>query len=163
MAYETINLSAPNDELGDTAREGGQKINDNFAQSYGKFNILGTVSQSAGVPTGAIIERGSNSNGEYVKFADGTMICIRDFLVPGDGARTTYVTYDWPATFINNDYAVIGSATTFGYLVTNIQAVALPSSEVGTNPSTTTSNSSAVTVTTGGAFNIRFTAIGRWY
>ncbi len=35
-------------------------------------NILGTVSQSAGVPTGAIIERGSNANGEYVRFADGT-------------------------------------------------------------------------------------------
>ena len=37
--------------------------------------ILGTVSQSGGVPTGAIIESGSNANGEYVKFADGTMIC----------------------------------------------------------------------------------------
>jgi hypothetical protein len=38
-------------------------------------HILGTVSQSSGIPTGAIIERGSNANGEYVKFADGTMIC----------------------------------------------------------------------------------------
>jgi len=36
---------------------------------------LGTVSQSSGVPTGAIIETGSNSNGRYTKFADGTMIC----------------------------------------------------------------------------------------
>lgn|GEM_PF-1262624 len=38
-------------------------------------NILGTVSQSGGVPTGAIIERGSNANGEYVRYADGTQIC----------------------------------------------------------------------------------------
>ena len=38
-------------------------------------DILGIVSQSGGVPTGAIIERGSNDDGEYVKFADGTMIC----------------------------------------------------------------------------------------
>ena len=37
-------------------------------------DLLGTVSQSGGVPTGAIIERDSNSNGEYVKFADGTLI-----------------------------------------------------------------------------------------
>lgn len=37
--------------------------------------ILGTVSQSGGVPTGAIVERGSNANGEYVRFADGTQIC----------------------------------------------------------------------------------------
>ncbi len=41
---------------------------------YNQNNILGTVSQSGGVPTGAIIERGSNANGEYVKFADGTLI-----------------------------------------------------------------------------------------
>ncbi|WP_218571770.1 hypothetical protein [Stutzerimonas degradans] len=40
-------------------------------------NILGTVSQSGGVPTGAIIERGSNANGEYVRFADGRQICTR--------------------------------------------------------------------------------------
>nr|WP_250811688.1 pyocin knob domain-containing protein [Neorhizobium tomejilense] len=38
--------------------------------------ILGTVAQTAGVPTGAIIERGSNANGEYVRFADGTQICV---------------------------------------------------------------------------------------
>lgn len=38
-------------------------------------DILGTVSQSGGVPTGAVIEKGSNSNGEYVRFADGTQIC----------------------------------------------------------------------------------------
>ena len=41
-------------------------------QAYSRENILGTVSQAAGVPTGEIIERGSNANGEYVRFADGT-------------------------------------------------------------------------------------------
>jgi hypothetical protein len=45
------------------------------SQVYSRNNILGTVSQSGGVPTGAIIERGSNANGEFVKYADGTMIC----------------------------------------------------------------------------------------
>lgn len=48
-------------------------------EEYEKGNILGTVSQSSGVPTGAIIERGSNANGEYVKFADGTLICTAKF------------------------------------------------------------------------------------
>ncbi|MFN4131274.1 MAG: pyocin knob domain-containing protein, partial [Paracoccaceae bacterium] len=38
-------------------------------------NLVGTVSQSGGVPTGAVIERGSNANGQFVRFADGTMIC----------------------------------------------------------------------------------------
>lgn len=41
---------------------------------FNKTNILGTVSQSGGIPTGAVIERGSNANGEYVKFADGTLV-----------------------------------------------------------------------------------------
>ncbi|MCM2432106.1 pyocin knob domain-containing protein [Agrobacterium rosae] len=39
--------------------------------------ILGSVSQASGVPTGAVIERGSNANGEYVRFADGTQICSK--------------------------------------------------------------------------------------
>lgn len=37
-------------------------------------NVVGTVSQSSGVPTGAIIERGIFTGGEYVKYADGTMM-----------------------------------------------------------------------------------------
>jgi len=44
-------------------------------KAYRRGNILGTVSQSGGVPTGAIIERGSNANGSYVRFADGTQEC----------------------------------------------------------------------------------------
>ncbi|MDX7787397.1 tail fiber protein [Aeromonas caviae] len=37
-------------------------------------NVVGTVSQSSGVPTGAIIERGTFAGGEYVKYSDGTMM-----------------------------------------------------------------------------------------
>ncbi|MFQ2506369.1 tail fiber protein [Aeromonas caviae] len=37
-------------------------------------NVVGTVSQISGVPTGAIIERGTFTGGEYVKYADGTMM-----------------------------------------------------------------------------------------
>ena len=36
------------------------------AGGYRKATILGAVGQSGGVPTGAIIERGNNANGEYV-------------------------------------------------------------------------------------------------
>ncbi|EPX75423.1 DUF2793 domain-containing protein [Salipiger mucosus] len=42
---------------------------------YGPGNLLGPVSQQAGQPAGAVIERGSNANGDYVRFADGTQIC----------------------------------------------------------------------------------------
>lgn len=43
--------------------------------AYQASNILGTVSQSGGIPTGAIIQSGSNANGYYVRYADGTQIC----------------------------------------------------------------------------------------
>jgi hypothetical protein len=58
------------------------------AFAYNRENILGTVSESAGVPTGAIIERGSNANGEYVRYADGTQICS-NLLVGASAAMTT--------------------------------------------------------------------------
>ena len=55
---------------------------------YFKGNALGVVSQSGGIPTGAIIEQGSNANGEYTKFADGTMIC-RNAVAHPAAAMTT--------------------------------------------------------------------------
>ncbi len=36
---------------------------------------VGQVYNANGMPSGAIIERGSNANGEYTRFADGTQIC----------------------------------------------------------------------------------------
>ncbi|WP_300069794.1 DUF2793 domain-containing protein [uncultured Ruegeria sp.] len=42
---------------------------------YGPGNLLGSVSESSGTPTGAVIERGSTSDGDYVRFADGTQVC----------------------------------------------------------------------------------------
>lgn len=35
---------------------------------------VGTVFDTAGIPAGAIVESGSNANGSYVKWADGTML-----------------------------------------------------------------------------------------
>lgn len=74
---------------------------------YARGGILGTVSQSSGVPTGAIIERGSNANGEYVKFADGTMIVTGSASASlaitnaaGSVYRTGPVSVTWAAEFI---------------------------------------------------------------
>ncbi|MBN8291145.1 DUF2793 domain-containing protein [Rhodobacter sp. NTK016B] len=46
-----------------------------WAQLVHSHNLVGPVGQSAGVPTGAVIERGANTNGSYVRLADGTQIC----------------------------------------------------------------------------------------
>ena len=70
---------------------------------YNSGNILGTVSQSGGVPTGAIIERGSNVNGEYVRYADGTMIC--KYLGDTNTSAIYPQTHSWnsfPSTFQDN-------------------------------------------------------------
>jgi hypothetical protein len=54
-------------------------------QEFHKQNtMVGTVSEDSGTPTGAIIEQGSNANGEYTRWADGTQICTN-----GNAAITT--------------------------------------------------------------------------
>lgn len=46
-----------------------------WVKMYHSGNILGTVTQSSGVPTGAIIEQSSNANGTYTRYAGNTQIC----------------------------------------------------------------------------------------
>jgi hypothetical protein len=85
---------------------------------YHNSNIVGTVSQTSSVPTGAIIETGSNANGTYTKFADGTMICRGTRVVGGHvmttalGAALYYnpsgiTATAFPATFITAPQVVI--------------------------------------------------------
>lgn len=89
---------------------------------YHKGNILGTVSQASGVPTGAIIERGSNANGEYVRFADGTQICVTQTYITttdafnnvfGTTSGTSYrnlFTWTYPAAFSAQPTVSAGTA-----------------------------------------------------
>jgi len=50
-----------------------------FDFMYGRKNIVGTVSSSAGIPTGAIIESGNNGGTQWwVRWADGTQILWLD-------------------------------------------------------------------------------------
>lgn len=66
---------------------------------YGPGTLLGTVTESGGVPTGAVIERGSNADGTFVRFADGTQICNHPLVL--DYLNTTKMTATWtfPAAF----------------------------------------------------------------
>jgi hypothetical protein len=66
---------------------------------YGRLNTIGTVSQSGGTPTGELIERGANDNGQYVRWADGTQICFRQADI---AAADTAVA--WAATFATAAY-----------------------------------------------------------
>ncbi|NCU31322.1 hypothetical protein EOM57_06105, partial [Candidatus Saccharibacteria bacterium] len=124
--------------------------------------ILGTVSQSSGSPTGAIIESGSNANGEYVKFADGTMICTgrsSQSLTAGAPSGAIYFKQmtapTFPATFI----------TVTGILAsTQNIAGAVP----WINPNTYTSSSVNLMFCASASFTDlsvigRYVAIGRWF
>ncbi|MGN5077383.1 hypothetical protein ACTG2C_22415 [Aeromonas veronii] len=64
--------------------------------AYGKSNILGAVSQSSGVPTGAIIERGKNANGSFIKFADGTLLCWKEITSSAGSAPS----WTFPVAFL---------------------------------------------------------------
>ena len=80
-----------------------------WLKKYDSGSIVGTVSQSGGDPTGAIIQRGSNSNGEFVRYADGTQICrttidAGNSAANGDGTfpspyRSDDFTWSFPASF----------------------------------------------------------------
>ena len=85
---------------------------------YDRGNILGAVSQTYGVPTGAIIESGSNANGTYIKFADGTMIETKSL----DCAATADVKYSitcvWPASNVSGggtSAVITGVSDTYFY------------------------------------------------
>ncbi|MGV6804187.1 MAG: DUF2793 domain-containing protein [Ruegeria sp.] len=72
---------------------------------YGPGNLLGTVNQSNGVPTGAVIERGATAEGEFVRFADGTQICTTGLssvactTIAGAMFASPQYTWDFPAAF----------------------------------------------------------------
>ncbi|MDT8853499.1 DUF2793 domain-containing protein [Paracoccaceae bacterium Fryx2] len=58
-----------------------------WTELFHQGNIVGTVTDSGGVPSGAVIESGTNANGSYTKWADGTMIATR--IISGLGPVNT--------------------------------------------------------------------------
>ncbi len=124
---------------------------------YSRNTILGPVLQVGGIPTGAIIERGSNANGDYVRFADGTQICtspqwVLDTNVPsGSLFRSAEQIWVFPAAF---------SA------VPMVHATNMNNTEIwGAARSSSTTGAAgrlwAATSFTGRS--LRMSAIGRWF
>lgn len=152
-----------------TQVSGGQSIkyriiDDNEPQDwlevYTQASILGTVSQSDSVPTGAIIERGSNANGEYVKFADGTLICTHR-IVDNEtissayfgGYRSAGLNWTFPVSFSGIDSVIssVGDLDAFGSVINNptVSGLTYVYTAVSTQPVATRS--------------VELLAIGRWY
>jgi len=66
---------------------------------YGRGNLLGTVSQTAGTPTGAVIESGTTTDGAYTRWADGTQICQAVLELTFDAAGRLETTWSFPVGF----------------------------------------------------------------
>lgn len=116
------------------------------------FSVLGTVSQSGGVPTGALFERGSNGNGEYVRFAVGTQICWGKVTTSsGAGVALTF-----PAAFLNTSKLKVTTG------VNASAAILIAASFTGittTGLTASTFDSSNARIAT----QVEYTAIGRWF
>ncbi|RVG54742.1 pyocin knob domain-containing protein [Sinorhizobium meliloti] len=119
--------------------------------------VVGTVSNSAGFPAGAVIERGSNANGEYVKFADGTMICTSPEITVSMNQAAGNVFYSnavsAPMPVLFTGIQPVG----FGHVTTTINAWVNARTAFGSWVGAAYSASSRASDT------IRFGAIGRWF
>ncbi|HBN6068722.1 TPA: hypothetical protein L3K61_005042, partial [Enterobacter cloacae] len=130
-------------------------------------DVLGTVSQTGGVPTGAVIEKGANSNGEYVRFADGTQICRmavaaadavnKNVTTAGSlgGYRSSQNPVPFPANFAAPAYCS-GHINNNGH---NVRIEFVSGSQASCQFAFHAVNSG----TYSGADTIYITAIGRWF
>lgn len=120
-----------------------------WSRIFTSGSLVGTVSETGGVPTGAGIERGSNGNGSYVRYADGTMICWRTLTASASAA----VTWTFPAAFV-------AAPVVSGKAVASVLAgVCLDSA-----PTTTTVALSARDKADGRRADVmHLTAVGHWF
>lgn len=116
-------------------------------------DIAGTVSESGGTPTGDIIESGFDSNGGYVKFADGTLM-VRNATIQGSTSADTTWTFPNSQAFLNNSLTV--TATVVGSSTPKVITI---------NNRTTTSVDFSVWNLSGSRTNdfVCIQAAGRWY
>jgi hypothetical protein len=108
------------------------------------------------------IERGSNANGEYVKFADGTMICTTQITTNGAATASGNIfiassddTWTFPVAFsaVPSVSGAMLTASRFGGVTTG--GAALTASAWAFRAWTSVSNGAAV--------QVKLTAIGLWY
>ncbi|MBL8560905.1 MAG: hypothetical protein JNN06_01375 [Gemmobacter sp.] len=106
------------------------------------------------------IERGSNANGEFARFADGTQLChlnatVTDPVTTASGSLFMNATQTWtfPAPFLAGNTAPSGASSSSG-----IRFVA-----GGTLSASSWNYQVASAVSSASSSAVRLSAIGRWY
>ena len=139
-------------------------ITSNGETVYHRGNVVGTVSESSGDPTGAVIERGSNANGEYVKFADGTMISTFFGSLPGTSLGRNIWTF--PVQFASTPPLLLGDTASTSIDVRNTRFMSIytrnDSSAAWITKEVRTTSATG-TVSANPLNDCNMLAIGRWY
>jgi hypothetical protein len=124
-----------------------------------KLAGLLSVAETAGMASGKIVDSGSNANGNWVKYSDGTMICwnrtvsqLGTTTASGQLFMSDIATWTFPVSFSSLPIVTpraYGSSVRWGVLV---------GEAVGSATLRIMSTTSSATVSDIGAI-----AVGRWY
>lgn len=158
IGADTVSTPLLDATLVDAAAVHASELQVDGHDAYHEGNLLGTVSQSSGVPTGSVIQRGSNANGEYVKWADGTMIATHR-VTPASGPSTANgslfqgpaTTWTFPVAFVAAPVVTAGGTTSNRWVT---------SSDPSTTAVSVRENIAVSSIT---AFPINVQAVGRWF
>jgi hypothetical protein len=100
-------LVATNDTLSNGVQDNITRLGTVTSGTLGVV-AKGTVTESGGTPTGAVLELSSNSNGHYCKYADGTLICTIQDITSSSGST---ITWTFPHSFKSStEPSVIGTS-----------------------------------------------------
>lgn len=140
---------------------GGTGNTTGTAAKLAAAGMVGIVSQAGGAPTGAVMQYGSNANGSFVRFADGTQICwqrastpIAVTSGPANGVYYGTVVWAFPAQFFAAPVAYC-TAQSDGVITLDLGG-----------PATVTQFSpgvGALSSVPSRTYSLNLFAIGRWY
>ncbi|GLS29968.1 hypothetical protein SAMN04488498_104327 [Mesorhizobium albiziae] len=126
-------------------------------KAFRRGNIIGTASQAAGVPTGALVEKGVNANGWYTRFADGTQLCWFTPVFTITGGVYAGASGNFAAAFAGtvSDIKIAHGVSGFTTGPTSGFARIGPASLTGWNGSAIANSNETLTVSA--------LAVGRWF
>jgi len=134
-----------------------------FPDGDNQTGVLGNVSQSSGTPTGAVFESGSNINGSYIKFADGTMICYINQIESRTGSGTVTTNVTFPQTFAGSPLVQPYDSVPVAVTATLLTTVPGTATGIGVSSITTTSVNVNIQRTNSTPTVFFLMVIGRWY
>lgn len=131
-------------------------------------DIVGTVSQSGGFPTGAIIERVSNSSGDCVKYADGTMECWAVRQCTYNANTLLLNSWSFPTAFASPPAVQVtlvqGSAADIAPVsFRDVSPMIASINAAGCAPRVWLNSGSTSPFTTSAFMNVHCHAVGRWF